>query len=302
MRVWDDIQISRLLRLMRSYYPPLQLPAQQGDWNIGHRCLHYFSKALPITKLLMPSYFWVLYKRISGGLMPAPTDVKPADFQKVFKLSNDRLNEIRFGAWTAVTADLLKKQRVANCSELAGLAYRWLDKQGVNAHWVSGRFHESTQEVQGANHQFVMFHTDPKAKLTVDEMIRQVNNPQIYICDIWAQKCAPAREMLAEYAKFFVRVEKINETKEVVRPLQPKTILVLRPVSLLNGRVGRPFEGGIVGEISDNNQLTFFEKPEAFAKFFQPSSAKAMFVRFGMPKSKGMDGTLLHIPDYQREN
>ncbi len=280
MRLWDDIKITMMLYIMKPFYRQLQLPENKADWDMGHRCLHYHAKALPMTDILLPSYLWTIYKRESAGLIP-PTHVPAPLFDAMINLVNRRLIEIRSRDLTTISVALLKRQRVANCSELAGITYRWMVAQGVNAHWISARFHEGPEEIMEANHQFVMYQTNPNVHLSAKEMMHQINNPDIRICDLWLQKCGTARDILAEYAQLFVRTE-YNAHKTRYTPFLSGTSLVLRPVAPDWGVVKNDFRGEIVGVVSDNHQLQLLDKPEDFFNYCRPNRIKYMLYRFGM--------------------
>ncbi len=248
----DSLSKAAYLALQMSVlYPKVQLPAQKNAWTMGHRCLAWFDKTLPLHTLLLPSLYMAIADRMGAGLCPKP-DIPVEVFIEALNLANERMAVVRPQSLKRTTMDLIKQNEAANCFELANLACAWLQNHGVNACVGSCSFYRGLKKSNGG-HNFVIFHTGRK-KMPFRKMARNLDNPQVHICDIWFGKSAQASEMLNEYSRFFVA----KDFNDVCIPLDGyEAVLTEEDHSGDVVCVGRVERNG-------DNFVRLYDKPESF--------------------------------------
>ncbi len=195
-------QIDALLKPVVHLYPTLELPADKAKWDMGHRCLAYMDKVLPLKSLMLHSFYYLLYGQVNVGkriLNAAECAAWKAVWPTAIAAQQRFWDEVHT---PNATIDNLKAYRTAGCGELSVVACRWLQEQGVNAHRVSCFFWNG--KMPDDIHACVLFTLPGTSRLTLDEIMVDLNNPNVRICDPWFQKCGAAPDLLAHYANTFV--------------------------------------------------------------------------------------------------
>ncbi len=196
-------RINYMVKRLEHLYPKLELPTDKSAWDMGHRCLAYMDKALPFRSLLSSSLYQHLFRQhLAGDRRLTGMDVSRINM--LFPVCDARIKAFREDVKTDnATIENLKAAGVANCAELAVVARNLLDKQGVNAYHFKCLF-KSTSEKFDDKHNFVLFTLPGTPQLKVDEILDDVNNPNVRICDPWFQKCGTVPEMMNYYANTFL--------------------------------------------------------------------------------------------------
>ncbi len=207
MTVFDNLYITWLLKKIGHLHPKIQLPADKAQWDIGHRCLNYLARQIPLDKILLPSYYNLIFDQIGAGVRNDLTDRELKLIQKAKDVGMPFIGKQRESDTASIAK--IQKYRAANCGELAEVVTEWLKKQKVNAQQID-LFFMQDGVMLSERHSFAMY-TLPGAS---EEIFKDISQPHVRICDFWTGKCGQAVDVLNEHCKMLV-VEKYGNPMPV---------------------------------------------------------------------------------------
>lgn len=202
----------KYLKIISPYYPKASYPLNPNEWNMGHKCMAYMDKKIPYEKILTPSWIMMfLQKSMLRETLPPDLNIKT--LINMYFFANQQLIKIRYANNTPLLS-LLKKHGTANCGEWGKIAQEWLQKQGVPCQRIGIKI-MSDEESNQASHVFILFHQKkPELCHDFEEAIQHLNDPDMYILDLWCRCCAPAKEMLNTYCRELIDNSDIMKPKE----------------------------------------------------------------------------------------
>lgn len=192
----------QLIDSVKYLYPKAVYPESKADWDMGHRCLAYMEKALPLDKMILPSWLLLVSQHGAVGLRNDFSQKQFFHVLDVWEKGGARLGELR-KARKSHCMESIRTYGVANCGELANVAQDWLCQQGQEACKVTLTVRSKNQENLSDGHCFVLYTADGSKK-SFTQMINDLSSPNIRIVDLWAQKCGPAKELLDEYTQLLL--------------------------------------------------------------------------------------------------
>ena len=217
--------IQETIDKVKYLYPKAQYPDQKSEWDIGHRCLSYFEQTLPLSRILLP---WYLLQKLyqEHCQMPTPIHKTPQSIRDIcaaMTLGEVQLKQLRHEKKdTMATPHLIKKYKVANCQELSDIAYRWLTKQGKRCYCVECCFEDNQGTNLKCTHILLLYRKDNKVQ-SFQNLIRNLNDPNVQILDMLFQRCGSAYDMLNALSMESVCM--IDDEK--ARPLKRGDVLYL---------------------------------------------------------------------------
>ncbi len=255
MATLTEEQVVDLLKGVAHLCPQLDLPADKTQWDAGHKCLAYFNEVIPLNSLLLSSMYYLIYAQMGAGMR----DLSDSDFnawKSIYPVSVGQQSKF----WKEVhtrnaTISNIKEYKTAGCGELSIAACRWLKEQGINAYSADFCFYFGKEPDD--THRFVLYTLPDTPRLSFAEMMRDLNNPNVRVCDVWCQKCGTVSELLNHYAGQFVAVKDNQYT-----PIMPgMKALVRESETDLNSDI---YAVAHVVACGDEKQVVLFSSPKCF--------------------------------------
>lgn len=208
------------IELIKHLYPKCQYPQNPKEWTIGHTCLQQIDEIMiPREKMFMPSWVdhlsldWLhgkdcppfkKFKQVYDALWSEMGYVKQCrDYWEHHPEERTWQNIRNSGLW--------------NCEECSFVAHQWLSARQIPHQmidlWVRNK---ETKEMYDA-HCFVVFaKTNTDICRGLESTLKQLATCEdMYILDVWLGKCAPAKQLLNEYANL------LKYQKNTEQPVAP---------------------------------------------------------------------------------
>lgn len=246
----------QLIDSVKHLYPKAVYPENKADWDMGHRCLAYMEKALPMDKMILPSWLLLLSQHCVVGLRHNFSQKKFLHVLDVWAKGNDRLGELR-KAHKCHCMESIRAYGVANCGELANVACDWLCEQGQEAYKVTLTVQSKNKEDASDGHCFVLYTADGSKK-SFNQMVNNLSSPNIRIVDLWTQKCGSAKDLLDEYTQLLLC------DKDIMRP----TVFQKGQSVMLMQDIFNFYQVGEIGEKAEGQKcLNYYKEPIKCSSF-----------------------------------
>lgn len=268
VKLWRKGSMAQLAKEVDPFMPKLQLPEASCDkyqWNIGHKCLKYLDKVLPSEKIFSASLASLVMRKI---IAQEVSDSSKAPDWFIFAIAGffkvgmflDALRETK----SSELLNGIKKLHVANCPEYATVTAMWLIKHNCRATQTLMRYTDKKHKSVSDCHEFVLYSLDGRS---FEECVKDLNNPNVWIVDLWARKCAPASKMMNEYTGFFSE----GGPLEPFQPIQTKRRVVLQAKRFIDDSLTRleesliSYDVGCVKKGEDGANAMQFETARSFS-------------------------------------
>lgn len=200
----------KYLKMVRPFYPKPVYPTRKNEWNMGHKCMEYINRKIPYNSVLSTSWIGTfLQKTHITGVVPDNVDIKK--FFEIWSFAGDQLHFMR--GKKAQTELLVKNYGIANCGEWATIASNWFTNQKIPHQRISMKISKH-ENVNQDKHAFLLFHQKkPELCADFETAINHLNDPDMYVLDLWFQRCEPAVKMMDYYCRELIDNSDIKNPK-----------------------------------------------------------------------------------------